>query len=57
MIPPRGFVHAGPVPHPEQDVARIPAHWLFARLGKRVLRPGGMAMTNEMLRALTIQPR
>lgn len=56
MIPPRGFVHAGPVPHPEQDVARIPAHWLFARLGKRVLRPGGMAMTNEMLRALTIQP-
>lgn len=52
---PRGFKSTGPVPHPAQDAERIPAHWLFARLGKRVLRPGGMAMTRKMLRALTIQ--
>jgi SAM-dependent methyltransferase len=31
------------------DVRRMPAHWLMARLGKRVLRPGGLEMTNWLL--------
>lgn len=33
---------------------RMPGHWLLARLGKRVLRPGGIEMTRRMLAALAI---
>lgn len=33
---------------------RMPGHWLLARLGKRVLRPGGRALTRWMLNALAI---
>lgn len=36
------------------DVAKMPGHWLLARLGKRVLRPGGLALTKQMLDALQI---
>jgi hypothetical protein len=32
----------------------IPGHWVLAQLGKRVLRPGGMELTQRMLAALTI---
>ncbi len=32
----------------------MPGHWLLARLGKRVLRPGGIGLTRRMLAALTI---
>jgi SAM-dependent methyltransferase len=32
----------------------MPGHWILARLGKRVLRPGGMELTRRMLAALTI---
>jgi SAM-dependent methyltransferase len=31
------------------SVARMPAHWLMARLGKRVLRPGGREATRWLL--------
>lgn len=31
------------------DVRKMPAHWLMARLGKRVLRPGGLATTRWLL--------
>ena len=34
---------------------RMPGHWVLARLGKRVLRPGGMDLTRRMLDALRIQ--
>ena len=34
----------------------MPGHWLLARLGKRVLRPGGRQMTCRMIEALNIQP-
>jgi len=27
----------------------VPGHWLLARLGKRVLRPGGIALTRTLL--------
>lgn len=44
------------VDHPQNDlpladrkVEDVPGHWLLARLGKRVLRPGGRAMTEQML--------
>lgn len=33
---------------------KMPGHWMLARLGKRVLRPGGMELTRRMLTALTI---
>ncbi len=33
---------------------KMPGHWLLARLGKRVLRPGGVAMTQDMLDTLRI---
>jgi ubiquinone/menaquinone biosynthesis C-methylase UbiE len=33
---------------------KMPGHWVLARLGKRVLRPGGMELTRRMIAALTI---
>jgi SAM-dependent methyltransferase len=35
---------------------KMPGHWLLARLGKRVLRPGGRQLTNRMIEALNIRP-
>lgn len=36
---------------------KMPGHWLLARLGKRVLRPGGLELTRRMLAALAITPQ
>ena len=36
------------------SVSRMPGHWLLARAGKRVLRPGGVEMTRRMLAELHI---
>ncbi len=49
---------AGPIRLPGEglDAAKMPAHWLFARLGKRVLRPGGSAFTKSLLESLAIGP-
>lgn len=33
---------------------KMPGHWVLARLGKRVLRPGGLALTRRMLAALRV---
>lgn len=38
------------------DAARMPGHWLLARLGKRVLRPGGLELSRAMISALGIGP-
>jgi ubiquinone/menaquinone biosynthesis C-methylase UbiE len=35
---------------------KMPGHWVLARLGKRVLRPGGMELTRLMLKLLAIGP-
>jgi hypothetical protein len=35
---------------------KMPGHWVLARLGKRVLRPGGMELTRRMLSLLAIKP-
>lgn len=43
-----------PVPGDGLDAARMPGHWLLARLGKRVLRPGGVELTRWMLDALGV---
>lgn len=34
----------------------MPAHWLLARLGKKVMRPGGLPATRTMLDVLAIGP-
>ena len=35
---------------------KMPGHWVLARLGKRVLRPGGMELTRLMLKHLDVTP-
>ena len=39
----------------ELDMTKMPGHWLLARLGKRVLRPGGRDLTRQMLNGLCIK--
>lgn len=38
-----------PLPFAERDPGHAPGHWLLARLGKRVLRPGGLGLTRRLL--------
>jgi len=45
------------VPAEGLKTEKMPGHWVLARLGKRVLRPGGMQLTRCMLKALGIQRR
>lgn len=42
------------LPGAHLDLAKVPGHWLLARMGKRVLRPGGLELTRRMLEALAI---
>lgn len=42
------------LPGANLDLSRMPGHWLLARMGKRVLRPGGLELTRRMLAALSI---
>lgn len=37
------------LPLAERKDEDLPGHWLLARLGKRVLRPGGRALTEQLL--------
>lgn len=46
--------HIGGLPGENLDVAKMPGHWLLARLGKRVLRPGGLEMTKALLGELNV---
>lgn len=41
-------------PHNELKTEKMPGHWVLARLGKRVLRPGGLELTHTLLNALDI---
>lgn len=36
------------------DMSKMPGHWILARMGKKVLRPGGLELTNAMLDGLAI---
>jgi cyclopropane fatty-acyl-phospholipid synthase-like methyltransferase len=42
------------LPGKEFEIAKMPGHWLLARLGKRVLRPGGLKLTRALLDELAI---
>ncbi len=44
------------LPGEHLDISKMPGHWLLARMGKRVLRPGGLELTKEMLEGLQITP-
>lgn len=39
---------AGALPQSDRDVAHMQGHWLLARIGKRVLRPGGTYSIHEL---------
>jgi SAM-dependent methyltransferase len=39
-----------------QLAEKMQGHWILARAGKRVLRPGGLELTRQMLDALAIGP-
>src|SRR6202171_5519418 len=43
-----------PMPGEALKAEKMPGHWLLARLGKRVLRPGGRQLTLRMIEALNI---
>ena len=45
-----------PAPGERLNPATMPAHWLLARLGKKVMRPGGLPVTQAMLAGLGIGP-
>ena len=45
-----------PLPGAALTADRMPGHWLLARLGKRVLRPGGRELTQQILAGLAIGP-
>jgi SAM-dependent methyltransferase len=45
-----------PMPGKDLKAEKMPGHWLLARLGKRVLRPGGRQLTQRMIKALNIGP-
>lgn len=38
------------------DCERMPGHWLLEQMGKRVLRPGGLQLTRQMLDGIDIGP-
>ena len=40
----------------QQTLEKMPGHWLIARMGKRVLRPGGLELTHRLLEGLAILP-
>lgn len=50
------YDHAFEIPGEHLDLERMPGHWLLARMGKRVLRPGGLELTRRMLEQLGIGP-
>lgn len=49
------MIDTAPMPGRGLKSEKMPGHWLLARLGKRVLRPGGRELTHRMIQALNIQ--
>ncbi|WP_419394101.1 methyltransferase domain-containing protein [Cytobacillus praedii] len=38
----------------QTDFSKMPGHWLLAKMGKRILRPGGIELTKKMIEHLHI---
>ena len=45
------------LPGAGQHLDKMQGHWVLARAGKRVLRPGGIELTRQMVDALAIGPQ
>ena len=45
-----GLHQDNPLPYAQRRAEDAPGHWLLARLGKRVLRPGGLELTRKLLK-------
>ncbi len=43
------------LPGEDLTASTMPGHWLLARLGKRVLRPGGLELTRRLVESLDIR--
>lgn len=52
----RAATGADRLPLTDIDEDRVPGHWLLARLGKRVLRPGGAELSAEMVDLVAVRP-
>ncbi|MCP1301241.1 methyltransferase domain-containing protein [Chryseobacterium sp. S0630] len=39
-----------------ENIEKMSGHWLLAKIGKKVLRPGGLSLTKKMLAMLDITP-
>jgi len=50
------MIHEEALPGSGLQTEKMPGHWVLAQLGKKVLRPGGVELTNAMLAALPIGP-
>jgi phospholipid N-methyltransferase len=48
------FTSPSRLPGAGQHLEKMQGHWVLARAGKRVLRPGGLALTRRMIDALSI---
>jgi len=44
------------IPGNSIPIEKAPGHWVLARLGKRILRPGGVELTHAMLDKLRLGP-
>ena len=42
--------------HDEATTPKMPGHWVLAKMGKRVLRPGGLQLTHQLLNELRSEP-
>ena len=42
------------MPEADVEICKMQGHWLLAKMGKRVLRPGGLELTRRMLEALAV---
>lgn len=38
------------------DISKAQGHWVLAKMGKKVLRPGGKELTHKLIKALAITP-
>lgn len=45
------------LPGSKLDQTKAPGHWVLAGLGKRILRPGGRAMTEKLVAGLAVTSR
>lgn len=53
----RTNVESQALPGADLDPAKAPGHWVLARMGKRILRPGGRELTDKLVAGLRVTPK